>query len=134
MFYNFFFHKLFTCHVMKNGFVVGILFIFCLINCYSGQMPPTKSNSDLTMFINAFFSVNNSVYAPSTPSPLPSNTVTEEDVVMDYDELVGSIFYQNASLNEPDAIVVSVTIYLSRKIKKSIIYYYCLCFVRCAAV
>lgn len=73
-------------------------------------MPPTQYNSDLTMFINAFFSVNNSVFAPSTPLPPLSNTVTEDDVVMDYDELVGSIFYQNASLNEPDAIVVSVTI------------------------
>lgn len=116
---------------MKTGLFVGILFIFGLIYCNSGQAPPTQNGTDLTTFLNEYFSARRT--APSmgrsrksppatTPSPadaphsvdLPLSITIDvhEDTAVEYDDLVDSIFHKNFSFNDPNAVVVSMRFYL----------------------
>lgn len=98
--------------VMENEFIVGVLVIFSLINCNSGQVPPNQTASDLETFVIESFSKNhnnNLLGLSNQSSGTASKNATQSDgaVLDDYEELVGSIFYKNSSLNEPDAIIVS---------------------------
>lgn len=95
--------------VMNNRLLVSILFIFSSIHGNSGQTPPIDSGRNVTTFVAEFFAAKNASPTTSTTStPATSSAVQSTEVGSDYDELVGSIFYKNSSLNEPDAIVVSV--------------------------
>lgn len=125
MFYHSVDRNRFAWVITTSSFLVSFLLVFSQIKCNSGQAPPTMAAGDLEAFVAEAFS--QSTASPSTqpttstpsqpiPSSLPSRLAasapgkkaSKDGGVMDYDELVGSIFYQNASLNEPDVIIVSV--------------------------
>lgn len=115
---------------MKTGLFVGFLFIFGLIYCNSGQAPPTQNGTDLTTFLNEYFSARRTTGrtrkspTPTTPSsadaprsvdlPLSITIDVHEDTAMEYDDLVDSIFHKNFSFNDPNAIVVSRYAFLSQ--------------------
>lgn len=94
---------------MENGIFVGVLLIFSL-NCNSGQLVSNQTATDLETFVIESFSENNSINLLELSTLFPAgNNATQSKVVVldDYEELVGSIFYKNSSLNEADAIIVS---------------------------
>lgn len=96
---------------MENCLFVGVLLI-SFLNYNSGQLVRNQTAIDLDTFVIESFSKNdnhnNVMLELTTLAPASNNTTQSEVVVMDdFEELVGSIFYKNASLNEPDAIIVS---------------------------
>lgn len=107
MFRNLVIRKKLTCTVvMENVSLVGILIIFCLIDC-SGQAPPNQSGSDLVKLLDTLFSMSEQ----STPasesnslSPVIHNTTKD---LAEVEELAGEVFNMSSNLNKTDAIVVS---------------------------
>lgn len=102
-----------------NGLLICVVIIFGQIYNNAGQEPPTQTAGDLTEFVSG---PNDSVPELDTPSPTSEINQTRADDMANYDELVGSIFYQNSSLNEPDVIVVSVICaFLVQKVSSTVL-------------